>query len=55
MDIALLVWLSILTTVSVLFSVLVLACVGWLVNDMEVMEKRIMTILKQRESSDGTN
>lgn len=55
MDIALLVWLSILTIVFVLFSILVLACIGWLVNDMEVLEKRIMTILKHRESNDGTN
>lgn len=55
MDIALLVWLSILTIVSVLFSMLMLACIGWLVNDMEVLEKRIMTIIKHRESDDGTN
>lgn len=56
MDIALLVWLSILTIVSVLFSILVmLACIGWLVNDMEVLEKRIMNILKHKESDDGTD
>lgn len=55
MDIALLVWLSILTIVFVLFSMLMLACIGWLVNDMEVLEKRIMNILKHKESDDGTD
>lgn len=56
MDIALLVWLSIITIVSVLFSImLMLACTGWLVNDMEVLEKRIMNILKHKESDGDTD